>query len=101
MNIECCKLERRIIRIDKNDNEIIIDSIRTLHKLEDAISELEKLRKMDLAMYRVAVQKCPKKIELCDDWHNDVSYMFRINSIVIEAEIIDAENIALKMFELD
>ena len=93
------KICREAIYLDENDKEIVLHSIETEYEnLRTAISELEKFRMADRAMYRLAIKQRPDVY--CDDWHDDTSYGFCVNDVSIRAHIVDAEKIALSAFGL-
>lgn len=97
------KIVRRVIDVSDDLKEEVLSE--TCHKYEDlstAISELEKARKADRAMYRFVLNKSNKASNyICDDWHDDVSYMFRIHNTCIECELVDALQEALNIYRIN
>lgn len=85
--IEDCRTEK-VLKVQKYKYK----------ELSDAIDKLNKLRIADRAMYRIAVSQRPQLFS--DDWHNDVFYEFIISNIHVTAQLIGAEEEALKMYFL-
>lgn len=93
------KIQRKVIYLDENNEEMLVSSLEQEYPdMKTAIAELDKSYKSDRAMYRIAVKQriaCD-----CDDYRDDTCYSFRVNDIVIEGCIVDAEKTALEMFRL-
>lgn len=97
------KIVRRVSDVSNDSEEkILSESCHEYKDLSTAIFELEKARKADRAMYRLILNKNIKSSNyICDDWHDDVSYMFRIKDTCIECDLIDATKEALKLYRLE
>ena len=97
------KIVRRVYDVsDDSKEKILSESCHEYKDLSPAIFELEKARKADRAMYRLILNKNVKSSNyICDDWHDDVSYMFRIKDTCIECELIDALQEALNIYRLE
>ena len=97
------KIVRRVFDVsDDSKEKILSESCHEYKDLSTAIFELEKARKADRAMYRLILNKNIKNSNyICDDWHNDISYMYRIHNTCIECELVDALKIALKIYRLE
>ena len=96
------KVIRRIIDVSDEDNEKILSEVSGEYKdLPTAIFEFNKAKKADRAMYRVALNYIANRDYIFDDWHDDVSYMFRIKDICIECELENALKKALDMYRLE
>lgn len=90
-------VKRNVLSFDSNDNEFIISTAQyRYHDLKTAIQEIELFYKADKAMYRLLTGK--NNCNICDDWHDDISYYFRIDDVGISAELVNAEQIALDTF---
>lgn len=94
-------VRRKIILIKDDDEETVIHQGDTRRaNLHDALEALESLYKTDRAMYRLAITKAPTHA-ICDDWHDDTAYTFRIGKVLIGAELVDAERYACNIFGLE
>ena len=96
------KIVRRIIDVsDENNEKTLSETCHEYTDLSTAIFELNKARKADKVMYRIALNKVACRNYIFDDWHSDVFYMFRIKDTCIECELVDSTKEALKIYRLE